>query len=558
MRSYRSLFAPFLGLGVPITIGVAVACGPPDSFENITGGVKDAGALAEAAPPPLVLDPTLAPPRPLTPLAGSFINSLRPRFRWEPTKPETIGAKIIVCVDTKCDPATTKTWTATTRELQAPEDLPPGHYFWKMVAISASGFGKDESPLWPMLVRGGKGDGYPAGQIADINGDGISDLLIAVDITIAASSFHDVYGFLGSSPDDPLALTIDSTEFTSPRDYPVANSADLGIQVVDVNGDGIGDPVFADIGGKDTGITYPNVATLTGTRTTQPVTYLGVPPFIPGLQGVPKICAPGDVDGDGRGDVLVGTKTSALVVFGESDGLSSFVVLTDLTGMPTDPDSGALPPPTTPIPVAGLDVDHNGLTDVALASYFAAEGLFYIQAGQDRTFFDSAPLADAGVVPGPATVIGVGDVDGDGVNDTAFTTLVGAKPSVCIRTDASQGQLVCWTPDAPPAIFATNIVGADLDADGKDELLVANGSGGVDILRLTAPDKIEAEHLAIDYGVSLTVLDPGRPKPAVWAATRADGTSFALFQGKEQKRVITVESLKALNFPITRFQAGIR
>jgi hypothetical protein len=103
------------------------------------------------------------------------------------------------------------------------------------------------------------------------------------------------------------------------------------------------------------------------------------------------------------------------------------------------------------------------------------------------------------------------------------------------------------------------MIALDVEGDGKDEILVGTAGGGVDILRLTAPDKLEPEHLAIDFGTSMTVLDPGRPKPGVWVATRADGSAIAFFQGKELKRTIAASAVFSdFSGQAIRFQAGIR
>jgi hypothetical protein len=214
------------------------------------------------------------------------------------------------------------------------------------------------------------------------------------------------------------------------------------------------------------------------------------------------------------------------------------------------------------IPMGGIDVDHDGRTDIAIASYLRGEG-FTFQLSDGRAFSEEFAVdPDAGLVPTPATTFGFGDVDGDGENDTAFGTTIAGKAAVCILTSVAEletGKIVCWSPDTVPAGFASSIVAADLEGDGTDEVLVGTAGGGVDVLRLSAPDQIAAEHLAIEYGGTMTVLDPGRPKAAVWAATRADGTSIALFQGKEQKKVIAVADLNGqLPVQIVRFEAGIR
>jgi hypothetical protein len=559
----RAFLAIVLGAGVPITIAYAVACGPPGSFDDITGGppLADAASDAETAAPPQTEDPTLAPPRQIAPLAGSWLNGSRPKFRWESGTPEAVGAKVIVCTTPACDPATSKTWDATGTDLIAPEDLAPGRYFWKLKTTTARTFSTKETKTWPMIVRGGKGDGIPMGSIADINGDGLSDLFLPIAVSEGASTFHDMLVLHGTSPEDPLALSLktDSNAF-APRDYAVGTSADLKLQVVDVDGDGIGDPIVADTQGPQAPGKFMVVA-YRGSVDPLEVSPLGDPPLLPGLDVFPSLFAPGDIDGDGHGDVLVASRTIPYVVFGTATGLGSFAVLGTVSTTPNE-DAGQLPPPATAIPISGVDVDHDGRTDVAVAAYFRGEGISF-KLSNGRAFNDELPVdPDGGLAPTPATTFGFGDVDGDGENDTAFATTIAGKAAVCILTSVAElktGKIVCWSPDTVPAGFASSIVGVDLEGDGTDELLVGSASGGVDVLRLPAPDQISAEHLAVEYGGTMTVLDPGRPRAAVWAATRSDGTSVALFQGKEQKKVIAIADLNGqLPVQIVRFEAGIR
>lgn len=553
----RSLLGLVLATGVPISIGYVVACGPPSSFDHITGGEKDGGAEDVEASAPLVEDPSLPKPRPTAPLSGSWINGSRPRFRWQLPDSGGTGARISICPDRACK-STIQQWDATGSETQAPEDLPPGRYFWRLVSTNASSFGRETSPTWMMLVRGGAGDGVPGGAVNDQNGDGISDLFVAVDFNAGDALVHDVMLFLGSSLTDPLALVTGADQSAlMPRDYAIGVSDKMVLQAVDLDGDGLSDLAIAD---QEYG--SPNRAAIgafRGAKDAVDFRDLGRP-AIPGLDAIPQIAAPGDLDGDGFGDILVGSKAFSLVVFGAEDGLTQLSLLTQIPATP-DVDAGDLPGPTAPMPIGGADLDNDGRIDVTIPMYFANAGLGVAQSQDDRTIFPPAIAVrpDAGAVS-PATAFGFGDMDADGKLDIVFVTTRGdTKPAVCVLTDASDGQPICWTPDAAPAGFASSLVGADLDGDGKDEILVGSTSGGVDVLRLPTPEKIEVEHLAIEYGATMTVLDPGRPKAAVWAATRADGTSVALFQGKEQKRVLTLKDAEFdQGYPAVRYQPGIR
>lgn len=557
----RRFLALVLAAGLPISLGYAIACGPPSSFENLTGGVKADAASAETSVP-LTEDPTLPPPRPMAPLASSWVNGSRPHFRWELAEKGGTGARVVVCPDKACtDPGKKREWTVTDgRELQAAEDLPPGRYFWHLVSTNATSFGTQASPTWSLLVRGGAGDGWAAGNLNDLNADGIADLFITVEYSGGLpSNYHDAVAFLGSKTDDPLALvTGPDTGPFSPRDYQIGTTERLAIQSVDLDGDGINDPIFADVQGLSPG--RSSVFAFRGSATKADLGFELGEPMLPGLDLIPQIAAPGDLDGDGRGDILVGTKTFTLAIFGGSEGLNQFSFLSQISPN-VDVDAGELPAPATPQAVNGADLDNDGHVDVAVPLFFTGGGLFFVQSKGDArsiqpAMFGVRPSADFAT---PATASAFGDVDGDGTNDIAFVSTKDGKGTVCISARASDGTSACWSPATPPAGFASSLAAADVDGDGKDEILVGSSAGGVDVLRLTAPDKIEAEHLTVDYGATMTVIDPGRPKAAVWAATRADGTSVALFQGKEQKRVLTLKDADFIpGSPAVRYWAAIR
>lgn len=568
----RSFLAALLGLGVPISIGYVVACGPPSSFDHITGGPVPPDAVSDAPTGPPLEDKTLDPPRPIAPLSGSWVNGLRPHFRWDLPALDGRGAQVVVCEDRQCsDPAKTISWNATGRDLVPPDDLPPGRYFWHLVATTPSTIGTRSSATWTLIVRGGKGDGIPAGQITDMNGDGIADLFFNIDVNVQGSTYHDSLLLLGSSATDAtqLALGIDRPEL-QPRDFASGATANERIQTTDINGDGFSDVIFSDLALTTDGGTKPQgffFAVPGAADLASPDVNVFARPLLPELDVLPASVAPGDIDGDGYGDMVVGTKKSAFAVYGGTKGLTTFSTLDRLLPF-VDKDAGQLDPPTTAIAVGAFDFNGDGMVDPVEASYGAGEGFLYFQAGPNRSF-DLPTIfvdneADSGN-PFPAPAISFangGDFDGDGKADLAFATAVAGKASICVTTNASgmQGKLICYTPPAPPNGYGQSLIALDLEGDGKDEIVVASAVAGLEILRLTAPDKLEGESLANDYGVGLTVLDPGATqKPAVWVAVRPDGAGFGVFRGKDLAAPFGLKDLAfTADYPILRVGPSVR
>jgi hypothetical protein len=560
----RSLLAAAIGVGVPIGIGAAVACGPPASFDHITGKPPiDAAAVGDAPTGTLTKDPTLDPPRPLAPLSTSIINGPRPHFRWE-LAPSGVGAQVIVCGDRACsDASKKKVWSAAGTELDAPEDLPPGVWFWKLVTTTAGTVGDEanaKSIPWSFVIRAGNGSGMPTGQFVDPNGDGMADLFVSTEAPPGSIDYpvHGYMYFEGSSLTDPSALK------TALADYSTglyADTVDAPIITTDVDGDGLTDIAIASQGMiPPQTVIAPYVAIAKGDLK-QAISASSVltPPIIPNLDVIPALAAPGDLDGDGHGDLLVTTKVLVGAVFGATDGAST-VTFFDVLNQTAPPDSGFLPPPSQPIAITGVDFDSDGLGDVAWASYFVGAPLAVFKGNLASRDFTPVDLRLDPKLPTttPPTAIASGDFDGDGKTDIAFVTTFGGKNAVCALygsaplTDAG---LSCWVPDPTPPGFAASLAAADLDGiDGKEEILVGSANGGFDILTPDAPTTLKAEHITSDYGAGISVIHPGRPTPAAWAATRADGTSFAIFSGKTQKTVVL-----AKDFPfITKFGKAIR
>ena len=198
-------------------------------------------------------------------------------------------------------------------------------------------------------------------------------------------------------------------------------------------------------------------------------------------------------------------------------------------------------PFTEPMAAQGAhDRNADGYSDLAFGSPLPDAPLFYVLGGATAvpggatpTFGGYDPVVETRPLPTRAMSFASGDFDGDGLADLAFVTTQDGKPAVCFMSATEPEEkvnVVCHVPAAAPAGFAASIIACDVDGDGRDEVLVGSTSEGVDILRRTA-NTVLAEHLATAHGTQLATVHPGRPGAAVWAATRADGTSVAIFKG---------------------------
>lgn len=528
MRSLRPLVL-FAASGV----AAVIACGAPDSFNGLVGGIPDAGPESAFERRP---DPTLVAARPIAPISVSWVNTARPRFRWALT-PGATGARLELCrarflTDGTCA-AESKTFEATGTELVSPEELAPGIWFWRLFSTTPDTFGTVAGPVWEVLVRGPLASPVDAGvasasngTFVDVNGDGRVDLLASVEINVQGAPAFELVAFLGKGDDGTTFITTgDDPDF--PPQGAFIGQSDTSISGADIDGDGISDVVYADasrntslfsVAGSPTGLALDRVS------------FVDLPP----LDSFPSLHEAGDLDGDGWADVIVGTRFSAFASFGTRLGLGPFVavVQTGFSG-----DAGAFI--TRPFAVTGgFDRNGDGLGDLAFSEPLDEAPFFLVQGEAERKFAPIFPVLTTLPFPTAVQHIVTGDFDGDGLADIAFVGSFGDQPTACVaagKDPPSAQSIRCLTPAPAPVGFGSSITACDLDADGRDELLIGSTSGGVDVARLVpgAPT-LSSERIPGSYGARLTTILPGRPGAGVWAATRADGLSIAVFKGTAQ------------------------
>lgn len=513
-----------------------LACAP-DSFDGIVGGVRDSGAPEASIP--LRLDENLPAPRPIAPLSVSWVNATRVGFRWELAQ-GTTGARIELCRTRECD-GESKTFDVEGAELLSPEDLATGFWFWRLYGKTADAVGTKPSASWEFVVRGGRlTSGNGTGSIVDVNGDGAPDLLVTVEeITPDAGADELLLLPLLGTRENP-------TRFTAPPSgaLPVATSR-TAVASSDLDGDGISD--VASTVAFDA--RFHGVIVFTGS--VDGMSGDIVPAITPPLLEAPEMREAGDIDLDGRGDVVISTSRDIFFVRGAATGLGATVYGLQLGTI--DRDGGV---PVLPAPMAigaGHDRDGDGFPEVAFAWPFPGSPVGYLfptALGVNFGPMQAGPPPKRG-----ATAFADGDFDGAGLNDTAFATTIDGAPAVCILRSFAwlrKRPTVCWAPPSPaPAGFASSMTAGDLDKDGRDELVVGSIANGIWILRL-ADESITAEHLDVPYGARVTTLHPGRPGPAVWAATQPSGADIAIFVGTMKSATLPPPP------PATRFGPVIR
>ena len=517
---------------VPIDHPLGMDVPPPDA-----GSAPDAPDVPPAVdapdvapsdtpdvPPTVDVPPPVpAAPRPVAPLTGAHAPTPRPTLRWAlPTG--VTGARVVLCRD-RALAAGCVTFDATGTAGSPAADLAPGVWYWGLRRLDGAAAGSATSPVWRLRVGAATAAGArPWGGDPDVNGDGLADVIDVV-YTETGTELRVSLGTPGGvRPSTAYAAPLDSTGFGIGFAFGFAG---------DVDGDGYGDAIvgaprsetaYVYRGGPSGLVASP--ITLTGPRgsgfgtsvlgpgdlngdsfadvvITAPSGNLVVVPGSaagPGAPlryatGVSRVAAAGDLDLDGRADLVVDNA----VVFGSATGIdfAGRRVLTVQGGPAGDMDGDGAA--DLAVVVGGSLVVRRGAAawpgpDVALGAS-ATVGLPLAPSadfngdGRDDLNFDSSfilapsPLGPAAYLPRESTFGGsswssarsTGDVDGDGRDDLVsgvdagahylqFASPSGFPPGAAFRGSPSTG---------PEAIAGAG----DVNRDGRADLLTVDVAG---------------------------------------------------------------------------------
>ncbi|MCB9593502.1 MAG: VCBS repeat-containing protein [Sandaracinaceae bacterium] len=429
---------------------LAFACGTPHGGSDAgPPPFEDAGEDASASPLPL---------RMLAPLSGSFVTTRRPTLRWT-LPPGVRGARVTICRDFECT-APVASFDAEGDRGAPDVDLEPGQVFWLACALDAPA--ETCMPwIWSFTVpRRSASHDTSFGTRPDLSRDGFSDLVIGQPSNGGAGLIA-VYGGGASGPTLGGYTSVVTLSVASPRGYGTSVAI-----ASDVAGSG-GAPIMGAAIGK---------SFLTYSFNAQPDRELPA--------GTYAVAGAGDVDGDGYGDMLLGTSTDAMgstVALLSYGGDTSFPVGAEIP-LYMGESSGYLVPSmsaaerfSSALSGAG-DLDGDGLADVIIGAPGASRA--YVYLGQPTRPPTRTPI----VLEGPsgsrfgASVACAGDVNGDGLADV----VVGAPlidRAFVYYGDVALGVVSTPVELAAPGIgaadFGVAVGGAgDVDGDGFGDVIV--------------------------------------------------------------------------------------
>ncbi len=280
--------------------------------------------------------------------------------------------------------------------------------------------------------------------VADVNGDGIPDLVVAIqNCPDGVCGDGQVSVMLGNGDGTfrPAVLYSSGAQW--------ANS----VAVADLNGDGKPDIAVANYAGDSVGVLLGN-----GDGTFQSaVTY---------PTGQAAYVAIADVNGDGKPDLIAALSSGVGVLLGNGDGTFQPIVRYG---------RGSL------YAVVTADVNRDGKIDL-IASGLSSEGTVVIVwlGNGDGTFQPARTYNSGGSPGGFANSVAVADFDGDGIDDLVAANFPDSTVGVLLGNgDGTFQTAVLYGSGAP---YAWSVATADLNGDGRIDIAVADFSTPIGVL----------------------------------------------------------------------------
>ena len=352
--------------------------------------------------------------------------------------------------------------------------------------------------------------GYSVDSAGDVNGDGLSDLIIGARYSDPATDAGRSYVVFGKGSSAAVNLnSLGTSGFMINGECAYDRSGTFVASAGDVNGDGLSDLIVSAPvapGDSNRGRAYIVLGKSTTTSVNLTTISGGTGGFV--IDGDENeyfnfgtVAAAGDVNGDGLADVIVGVssgKGRSYVVFGKSDrvpiqlsrvaiGCGGFVI------------NGECNNDYHSISVAsGGDVNGDGFADLIASSAFSDAsgpntGRSYVIFGKSAT--SSVDLTNVSLGVGGFTINGeasplsnsgryvanAGDINGDGLTDILVNAYTPSHPY--LNTRANRSYLVFGTSSASN-IYLSDIAsgrgGFSIDAGSSEDWLSAiSGAGDV-------------------------------------------------------------------------------
>ncbi len=306
------------------------------------------------------------------------------------------------------------------------------------------------------------------------------------------------------------------------------------ISTVDLDGDSNSDILFAN----------SQFASIGVTRVTSSGGIISLAPKIDySIGGAPNSVIHGDVDGDGKQDIIVSkffSATGSVFRNTSTPGSISFAARTDLTIANASED---------PKSIKIGDFNGDGKPDL-VSSNWLGTGSYFMSILINRSTpgviaFD--PKVDIAAINQPLYVC-TGDIDGDGKTDIALATS-GSNISLYRNTTTNNSVSFATPVNIPGGVVMREMAIGDVDGDNKADLVSANvNPGSISILRNTSTPGNISFAAKVDFNgggfgvrsVRLGDIDgDGKPDAAIGYENK---TIVSIFRNTSSTGVINFEN----------------
>ena len=360
----------------------------------------------------------VAAPRPIWPPSTSTVTTGTPQFKWEnPARTSTTGAVVQICNDQACTSVLTSLTTNSGSAARPSTALVAGHtYFWRLFGVAqlpaSVVVGTATSPTWEFTVRHAPPTASTIetayGTTPDYDLDGFGDL--AVGAPRATDSAHTtssgavrVLTHLARFP-VVFASMVLVAGGAATNNSPAVGFGRRVACAGDTNGDGFPDLL---VGGGNAagGYIYVYYGTTTGVLT-------GPGPML-SVGASASFASAGDFNGDGYGDVVVGDpdRGEATVYLGSATGLSVLNTVT-LGGAVTERFGASV--------ASAGDLDLDGRGDVIVGAPGIEPGNVQVFENRVGSMTSSRVYGDSAVGGFGSAVALAGDFDGNGFADVVI------------------------------------------------------------------------------------------------------------------------------------------
>jgi hypothetical protein len=235
------------------------------------------------------------------------------------------------------------------------------------------------------------------------------------------------------------------------------------VAIGDVNGDGVPDRITA-AGPSGS----PHVEVFDGVTGAAMASFFAFPDMAPGGLYV----ASGDVDNDGRADIVVG-RGSGIGQIRVFSGRTGEVIRDILPIVPTLPDG---------VRVAVADINGDGFADIIAGAGPGAPPNVQVFNGATSLMLATFD-AYAGWI-GDGVYVAGGDVNGDGFGDIITGAGAGGGPHVRVFDGVTFTELAGFFAFDPAFSGGVRVAAADLNGDGQAEIITGMGPGGQPSVRV--------------------------------------------------------------------------